>query len=186
MGDALWEYGAPVSALTVNDNAFTLKLAPGDPPTVSIDPPFEFYQLDNLVHPGPARKIRIDREPGSRQLRLSGTLPVKDTVVTEILAIHDPTLYAAAALRDALTKRGVIVRGEAVARHCLPDESASPPAGFELARRESAPLIEDLRVTAKVSQNLHAELLLRAVGRARRGSGTLQAGLDELRAFLKE
>src|SRR5207248_7006329 len=97
-----------------------------------------------------------------------------------------PALYAAAALRDALTKRGVIVRGEAVARHCLPDEAVAPPTGFELARRDSAPLIEDLRVTAKVSQNLHAELLLRAVGRARQGAGTFEAGLEELRAFLKE
>jgi D-alanyl-D-alanine carboxypeptidase/D-alanyl-D-alanine-endopeptidase (penicillin-binding protein 4) len=41
-------------------------------------------------------------------------------------------------------------------------------------------------VTAKVSQNLHAELLLRAVGRVRRGVGSLEAGLDEMRVFLKE
>jgi D-alanyl-D-alanine carboxypeptidase/D-alanyl-D-alanine-endopeptidase (penicillin-binding protein 4) len=186
LGDALWEYGAPVSALTINDNAFTLRLTPGDPAGISIDPPLEFYQLDNLVQPGPARKIRIGREPGSRQLRISGTLPLKDPGVTEVLAIHDPALYAAVALRDALTRNGVAVQGEAVARHALPGEAAGLPSGVELARRDSAPLIEDLRVTAKVSQNLHAELLFRAVARARRGSGSVDAGMDEMRAFLKE
>jgi D-alanyl-D-alanine carboxypeptidase/D-alanyl-D-alanine-endopeptidase (penicillin-binding protein 4) len=89
-------------------------------------------------------------------------------------------------LRDALTRQGVAVRGEAVARHAWPDETPVRPAGVELARRDSAPLLEDLRVMAKVSQNLHAELMLRAVGRARRGAGTLEAGLEEMRAFLKE
>ncbi len=58
--------------------------------------------------------------------------------------------------------------------------------GFELAVRKSAPLLEDLRITAKVSQNLHAELDLRAVGRARRNIGSVEAGLDELKIFLNE
>ena len=46
-----------------------------------------------------------------------------------------------------------------------------------MARLESVPLIEDLRVTAKVSQNLHAELLLRAVAKERRGEILAAASL---------
>jgi D-alanyl-D-alanine carboxypeptidase/D-alanyl-D-alanine-endopeptidase (penicillin-binding protein 4) len=186
MGDDLWEYGAPVSALTINDNAFVLSVLPGDPAKISIEPPLEFYQIDNQVRTAPARKIRVEREPGSRQLRIWGTLPVKDPGVAELLAIHDPALYAAAALRDALTRRGVAIRGEAVARHALPGQPVEPATGIELARRDSAPLLDDLRVTAKVSQNLHAELILLAVARARRGVGTVEAGLEEMQAFLKE
>jgi serine-type D-Ala-D-Ala carboxypeptidase/endopeptidase (penicillin-binding protein 4) len=186
LGDALWEYGAPVSALTINDNAFTLRMKPGDPAKISIEPPLEFYQIDNLVRLGTPKKIEIEREPGSRQLRIWGTLPPKDPGLAELLAIHDPALYAAVALRDALERRGVAIRGEAVARHAGPGQSGAPAAGFELARRDSAPLLEDLRVTAKVSQNLHAELILRAVARAWRGAGTREAGLLEMRAFLKE
>ena len=55
---------------------------------------------------------------------------------------------------------------------------------MELAHRVSAPLLEDLRITDKVSQNLHAELLLRAVARARRNVGSFEAGLEELKTFL--
>ena len=186
MGDALWEYGAPVSALTINDNAFTLRVLPGDPARVAIEPPLEFYQIDNQVRPGATRKIRVEREPGSRQLRIWGTLPLKGPGQSENLAIHDPALYAAVALRDALARRGVAIRGEAMARHALPGQSREPTTGFELARRDSAPLLDDLRVTAKVSQNLHAELILRAVARARRGAGSVEAGIEEMRAFLKE
>ncbi len=116
MGDALWEYGAPVSALTINDNAFTLRVLPGDPARVAIEPPLEFYQIDNQVRPGATRKIRVEREPGSRQLRIWGTLPLKGPGQSENLAIHDPALYAAVALRDALARRGVAIRGEAIHR----------------------------------------------------------------------
>jgi D-alanyl-D-alanine carboxypeptidase/D-alanyl-D-alanine-endopeptidase (penicillin-binding protein 4) len=186
MGDALSEDGAPVSALTINDNTFIVRVQPGDPAAISIDPPFEFYQIDNRVRAGSPRKIHIAREPGSMQLRIWGLLPPNDPGLAEMLAIHEPALYAAAALREALIRRGVAVHGEAVARHALADEPAAPATGFELARRDSAPLLDALRVTAKVSQNLHAELILRAVGRAKRGAGTREAGLKEMRGFLKE
>jgi D-alanyl-D-alanine carboxypeptidase/D-alanyl-D-alanine-endopeptidase (penicillin-binding protein 4) len=39
---------------------------------------------------------------------------------------------------------------------------------------------------AKVSQNLHAELMLREVGRVTRHAGTREAGLEELSALLAE
>ena len=110
------------------------------------------------------------------------------------IAIEDPAQFAAQALRTALERRGVTVGGEAVAEHRYPDEAGdllqapagAPPSGVELARRTSAPLLEDLRITAKVSQNLHAELLLRAVGRARRNVGSFEAGMAEMKEFLGE
>jgi serine-type D-Ala-D-Ala carboxypeptidase/endopeptidase (penicillin-binding protein 4) len=106
------------------------------------------------------------------------------------LGVDDPALLAAIALRSALQARGVMMGGSAVARHAfpaeLPDASDAALGATELARRVSAPLIEDLRITAKVSQNLHAELALRAVGRARRNVGSFEAGLEELKIFLAE
>jgi D-alanyl-D-alanine carboxypeptidase/D-alanyl-D-alanine-endopeptidase (penicillin-binding protein 4) len=72
----------------------------------------------------------------------------------------------------------------------VPDLTQAPvgveASGIELAGRVSAPLIEDLRITAKASQNLHAELALRAVGRARRHVGSFEAGQEELKTFLAE
>ena len=61
-----------------------------------------------------------------------------------------------------------------------------PEASVELARRTSAPFLEDLRITDKVSQNLHAELALRAVARARRNVGSFEAGREELASFLSD
>lgn len=199
--DAVWEYGAPVSALTINDNSLTLSVIPGgragEPAQLLLSPPLEYYVIDNrvLITAGKEGKIRIDRMPGSEQIRVWGAIPQSSPARTYLLAIDDPALYGAAALRDALTRRGVVVSGEPVARHRLENdvldlkEAASPPApagGVELARRISPPVVESLRIINKVSQNLQAELMLREVGRVRRNLGSRQAGLEELKAFLAE
>ena len=198
--DSLWDYGAAVSALSINDNSLTVTVLPGergnDPGRILLTPPLEYYQIDNRVRTAPRaeRKIVVNRLPGSRQLRIWGAIPPDDPGDTELLGIDDPALYAAYALRDALARRGIAIRGEARARHLFPNEVADlkngpapgPEPGVELARRESAPLLEDLRITDKVSQNLHAEMALRAVARARRHIGSREAGLAELQAFLDD
>jgi D-alanyl-D-alanine carboxypeptidase/D-alanyl-D-alanine-endopeptidase (penicillin-binding protein 4) len=201
--DLVWDYGAPVSALTVNDNVFTLRLrAAGRLASVILSPPMEFYSIDNRVRAGPGlpAKVQVERLPGSRQLRLWGTLgsdPASETQM--LLAIDDPALYAARAFADALTRRGIVVAGRPAARHRWANEApeqggmrldvaagAGAQGGVVLARRTSPPLIELLRVIDKVSQNLHAEIVLREVGRVRRGVGTREAALDEERKFLGE
>ncbi|MGP8245665.1 MAG: D-alanyl-D-alanine carboxypeptidase/D-alanyl-D-alanine-endopeptidase [Bryobacteraceae bacterium] len=192
IGDPQFEYGAPVSALTVNDNAFVLRVLPGprvgDPAELELDPPLEYYTIDNrvlTVPRGGPRQVHFERLPGSFHVDLWGTLPVASAPDDLELGIEDPALYAALAFRKALEERGVTVDGEARAQHRYPTWSDPAAAAWvELARRTSPPLLEDLKITAKVSQNLHAEMALRAVGLARRGEGSLKAGLAELKDFL--
>ena len=185
--DPLMDYGAPVSALSIGDNTIALTVRPTG---IRLDPPLEYYQIDSRVRleRNVPRRLRIERDPGSRQVRVWGALEPDGQGVTTRLAVDDPALYAAMALRDALTRRGVAVRGQAVARHAYPGDDVPHPApsGVEVARRTSAPLVESLQVIDKVSQNLHAEMLFRAVALARQGLGTREAGLEELRAFLRD
>lgn len=191
LDDALWEYGAPVSALTVNDNVIEIRLkagAEGSPVSLAVSPPLDYYVLDTRLRVEPAGgRIRVERLPGSRQLRLWGSLaPHQQRQL--LIAITDPALYAAQALADALRRRGVAIYGQPVARHRFANEAVprDPAGGVELALRVSPPLVEVLKVIDKVSQNLHAELVLREVGRLRRNQGSREAGLEELAAFLEE
>jgi D-alanyl-D-alanine carboxypeptidase/D-alanyl-D-alanine-endopeptidase (penicillin-binding protein 4) len=132
--------------------------------------------------------------PGSLELRVWGAIPLRDRGEDLLLGIEDPARYAAKALRELLERRGITVAGPAVARHLYAHDvadltqgpAAPPDAGTELARHTSAPFLEDLRITDKVSQNLHAEMALRAVARARRNVGSFEAGWEEMRAFLDE
>lgn len=198
--DPVWDYGAAVSALSVNDNTLSVTVLPGgyasDPARIFLTPPVEYYEIDNRVRTarGGERKIMVDRLPGVRQLRIWGALPLKDPGDVEVLGIDDPALYAAIAFRDALLRRGISIRGEARALHAYPNQVADlkhgpapePEAGVEVAVRDSAPLLDDLRITDKVSQNLHAEMALRAVAKARRHIGSREAGIAEEQVFLDE
>jgi D-alanyl-D-alanine carboxypeptidase/D-alanyl-D-alanine-endopeptidase (penicillin-binding protein 4) len=201
--DSVWDYGAPVSALSINDNTLSVIVLPGgyasDPARIILTPPVEYYEIDNRVRTVAGdrkgeRKIMFDRLPGARQLRIWGVLPLNDPGDREVLGIEDPALYAAIAFRDALARRGIAIRGDARAVHLYPSQvsdlkngpAPEPEPGVELARRDSVPLAEDLRITDKVSQNLHAELALRAVAKARRHIGSREAGIAEEQAFLDE
>jgi D-alanyl-D-alanine carboxypeptidase/D-alanyl-D-alanine-endopeptidase (penicillin-binding protein 4) len=193
--DSLYDYGAPVSALVFNDNTVSLAIRPGDrvgdPALLSLSPPSPEFLLDNRVRTGERgqRRISLERAPGSTHVRLWGTIPLRDPDYTERLAVPDAAYNAAAALRDALSRQAVVVNGGIAVAHRLPSDAgpvwSEPRRGVELARRASPPLVEILKVVNKVSQNLHAEIALREVARAVRGSGDLDAGLDEMRAFLQ-
>lgn len=192
LDDALWEYGAPVSALTINDNVVVLRLEgreEGSPAAVTLSPPLDYYVVDNRVRVARNEdRVHIHRFPGSRHLRLWGALAPRQALEWP-LAIEDPALYAARALAEALRRRGVVITGRALARHRFLNETwtaAIHERQVELARRVSPPLVEILKVIDKVSQNLHAELVLREVGRTRRNEGSREAGLQELAAFLTE
>ena len=198
--DLEYDYGAAVSALTVNDNTLAVTVQPGeragDLAAVAVDPPVEYYGVENRIRTvdGAARRIEFERDPGGAQVRLAGSIPVRGRGETLALGIDDPARFAAMAFRQALEERGIAVAGGAVARHLYADEpadlrqaaSARDVSGVELARRTSAPLVQDLQATAKESLNLHAEMALRAVGRARRNIGSREAGLVELRDLLVE
>ena len=192
IGDAIWEYGAPVSALMVNDNRLDVAIQPGqsdgDPADVTVSPAFEFLTLQNLVRTvaGGEGEIHLEGSPGGFELRAWGAMPVARAAEVSQLAIPDPALFAAAVLRDALIRRGVRVAGRAVARHRALSDDYRPQEGVELARRISPPLGQLLEVVDKVSQNLHAEVMLREVGAVRRSSGTAAAGLLELGDFLTQ
>ena len=191
--DALGESGAPVSALSVADNFITITFAagakPGDLATLSIAPAIEYFAIDNRIQTvagaGEAQ-IRMTRSPGSRQLLFDGTMPAATMKVYANVAVDDPAMYAACALYAALTSRGVSIAGQPIARHRSPGDAYQAPDGKVLATRVSPPASELIQTTDKVSENLHAELLLREVGRIDRKAGTREGGVAELNAFLSQ
>jgi serine-type D-Ala-D-Ala carboxypeptidase/endopeptidase (penicillin-binding protein 4) len=189
--DLIGEDGAPVSALTVNDNVITLAIHPaaraGELASISLEPAIEYYAVDNQVITVAGEKearIRVTRLQGTRQILVWGSMPLAGAAVRENLAVDDPALFAACALYDALLRRGIAVRGRPLARHRSVSEDPWPAEGEVIATRTSPPMLEMLQVIEKVSQNLHAELMLREVARVTRGTGTRESSLTELAGWL--
>ena len=190
--------GTATSALSLDDNELWVRAAPaapGKPPRLEFLP---YYEIDNravtvAAGSGPT-ELTFDRLPGSKQVRLGGTIAAGAEPELLRLGIDDPAHYAAWRLKSLLEARGVRVTRAVQTRHRPPapaDDPAArgvappprPPQAEPLARLTPPPLAEDLLLTNKVSQNLHAELLLRRLGR-KEGSGSIADGLAEVRAML--
>lgn len=201
--DAVWGYGAPVSALSVNDNQVLVTVSPGNaagelPSVRWPDGIPAYYQIDstNLVT-GPRRSashIELTRDAGSKLLRISGSIAAGSEPDAEQIAIADPAEFAAFALKSLLEARGVKVDGVARAKHRIDVQSPGflaeshqplpklPTAinpgwskiltgavscqdACPVLQHTSPPVSDDVVLANKVSQNLHAELLLHRLGK---------------------
>jgi D-alanyl-D-alanine carboxypeptidase/D-alanyl-D-alanine-endopeptidase (penicillin-binding protein 4) len=231
--DVQWIDGAPVSALTFNDNVVFLNIQPGsregETALITLDPETSYYEIDNRVlttAAGVTRKIGIHRDAGSKKVVMWGSMPLGDSGIKEALAIDDPAQFTAELFRVMLERRGITIAGKTRARHgeiaqffdlssqpqlqqpqqsvpgvppeaaavgtsgarcCAQGTPAPPqaaPSTVVLAEHISLPLIEDVRVTNKTSQNLHAELALRLVSKLNGSGGSLEGGAAAVKQFL--
>lgn len=189
--DTTTDYGAPVSALSLNDNSIAITVVPGanpgDPVLLIATPSLELLTIVNRAVTGPrgsAPSLRFERIPNSDEWQVSGSLPAGRGTTAHVIPVHDPALFAATALYEALIRRGISIQGRPRAAHRLSGEEFTPPPGRELAARTSPSLQQILQVMNKLSDNLYAELVLRAVARQMRGEGSLAAGIAEVSNYL--
>jgi D-alanyl-D-alanine carboxypeptidase/D-alanyl-D-alanine-endopeptidase (penicillin-binding protein 4) len=124
LDDLQWVDGAPVSALTFNDNVVFVNILPGEQPgdkaLITVEPETGYYELDNRVVTsvaGVTKRVGIHRDPGSKKIVLWGSLPLGDAGMKEPLAIEDPAEFVAQLFRTLLERRGITIRGKARARH---------------------------------------------------------------------
>jgi len=193
--DLQWYYGAEVSALSVDDNFVDVILRPGeregDPVRVILSTPSTHVTVINravTAAAGTPQRIELERGLQDNVLEIRGTMPRDSLGYRAAVAVHHPALYAATLFREALERRGVRVHGRAVAADwkVRRERPLDLRQMIELAAIESIPLSEEIRVLNKISQNLHAEILLRVLGAEVKGEGSAERGLDVLREFLQE
>ena len=209
-GDLFFAFGAPVSAIAFNDNTVTLEMRPGampgEVPETTVQPETAARGLEfelSTVSASEKASFAVVRQPGENFILLRGAISPGHAPMRTDVAMLDPAETAAAELKQLLEARGVVVTGGIRVRHGAPpwtsasgepildhpaDQLATEAAGgspLVLAEHVSQPLIEIVRMTNKVSQNLHAEILLREVGREKFGVGSTAAGLKAERDFLK-
>jgi D-alanyl-D-alanine carboxypeptidase/D-alanyl-D-alanine-endopeptidase (penicillin-binding protein 4) len=162
----------------------------GDAATFTVEPAIDFYTVENSIRTsarGSEEKLAVAREPGSRTIRVSGTMPAGAQPRWLTIAIEEPAEYAAALLVRLLEARRIQIHGAARARHAgdpaLSD--ANRPAETVLAERMSFPLAEDIRQVNKNSLNLHAELLLLLAAHEKSGATRYEEAVKFAADFFK-
>jgi D-alanyl-D-alanine carboxypeptidase/D-alanyl-D-alanine-endopeptidase (penicillin-binding protein 4) len=188
--DMQWSYGGAVSAITVNDNTFTVELWPGaregESARYEAGLAADYYTIENLVQTSAAgieEKLAATRDPGSRLIRISGTIPAGAHPRVLTFAVEQPAEYAAALLAHLLALRGIKIDGNARPRHAGYPQHAGTPAQTILAERVSQPLSADVRLTNKNSENLHAELMLLLAAHERTGATSYEDALKFAEGF---
>jgi D-alanyl-D-alanine carboxypeptidase/D-alanyl-D-alanine-endopeptidase (penicillin-binding protein 4) len=175
-------YAAPVGALQFNENVAELIVTPsaseGEPAIVRLSAGTGLTLHNRAVTgaAGSAEAIDYRGHAHKAVLEINGTIPAGGKPITRSVAVVNPTVFFAQALKDTLIAGGIPVSGEAVD---LDDVAAQLDPQLErrtIAVTESPPVRSMATVLMKVSQNLYAETLLKAVARETGGLGTTVGG----------
>ena len=157
-----------MSSIMINDNVVDLLATPGktegEPVTLATSPVTSYVQFVNRLSTSPAGAKPSFASPdfvtnadGSVTVTLLGSLPAGSAPQPATIAVPSPTRFAETVFREALGAAGVELKSP----------SGSAPAEFasftrfytaenQVGEHVSPPLSEEIKVTLKVSQNVHA------------------------------
>ncbi|MFE1166369.1 D-alanyl-D-alanine carboxypeptidase/D-alanyl-D-alanine-endopeptidase [Nocardiopsis sp. NPDC058789] len=183
--DEPYAYSAQISALTVAHGErydtgvteVTVTAASADAPVhVDLGAAEGYVELDNRAVTAPAGQgtgITVDRPVGTNTVTVTGSLSVNAGPVVALRTVDEPAGLAGHLFAQALEENGVAVKG-GVARGEVPTEWHRPRV---VGEHTSMPLSEVLVPLMKFSNNGHAEMLTKTLGREVAGEGSWEAGL---------
>jgi D-alanyl-D-alanine carboxypeptidase/D-alanyl-D-alanine-endopeptidase (penicillin-binding protein 4) len=176
-----------LSPIIVNDNLIDIVITPhasGTPAALAMRPETAAYRLAGNVTTGPSGtplSIGIKEDPRGTIL-VSGIIAADAGSVNQTCTVKTPAAFARTLFIEALERQGVNVAAPATGDNPVNKipESASYADARKVAELVSPPLSEDVKLTLKVSQNLHADtyvlLLASANGRTGFYDGMQQEG----------
>ncbi|MBD7937672.1 D-alanyl-D-alanine carboxypeptidase/D-alanyl-D-alanine-endopeptidase [Cytobacillus sp. Sa5YUA1] len=189
--DESYYYGAQISALTASPNedydagSVIVEVKSGkregDKPEITLQPDNRYVKINNeakTVGASDEKDIDIVREHGTNEITISGTIPLEATSSREWIAVWEPTQYAAALLQDSLADEGIKIHGGVKV-------GVAPEQTEVLFEQQSMPLKELLIPFMKLSNNTHAEILIKEMGKVVKNEGSWDAGLEVLANELK-
>lgn len=192
--------GAVISPIVVNDNIVDVTASPaaasGGPVSLNISPQTAYVHFVNRATTGaadsdPEIHFRDDvaNPDGSHTVNVTGTMPVGKPPILFAYRVPSPSRFAEMTFVEALRQAGVAAAFSPVADNT--DFSAMAAAYTPedlLAEHVSPPFTQELKVTLKVSQNLHASMMPYFLGASVGHDKTkpLQAGFDLEHDFLQK
>ena len=175
-------FGAPASALSVDENVVRVEVRPapqfGALARIRFEPPASAPKLANSLRtlraPAPT-DISLYRAPGDSVLHAFGTIASDAGPQFYRQAVHDPALVAVEQLRAALSRQGVAVEGKSQSLYWPQPHDYANDTLQRVIDIWSPPVSEIVNHGLKVSQNLYMQNLLLMVG-AREAEEERKAG----------
>jgi PBP4 family serine-type D-alanyl-D-alanine carboxypeptidase len=192
--------GVVISPIVVNDNVIDVTAAPAGAPgglaSLTVSPTTSYVHFVNRVTTGaPGSTPGIDWETGpadssgGHTVTASGAIPAGAAPILFSYPVPEPRRFARAALVEALHAAGVEVLSATFRDSSTGVAPTVSRNGWtQVAEHISPPLSEDVRITLKVSQNLHASMMPYLLGGLlghEHGDSAAQRGFDQERTFLQ-
>ncbi len=184
-------YAAGAWGLNIHENLYELRFQQrprvGDRPQVlSIEPDVPGLRMENEVETaeaGTGDNVYIFGAPRTYQRTARGTIPKGAGRFTVKGALPDPPLFAARQLADQLHRVGIVSGKGPI--NILDLKKENKPRKT-LYTHQSPPLKTIVERANMKSVNLYCEALLRIAGKARKGEGSLEKGLEAAQEFWSE
>ena len=189
-----------MSSVMVNDNVIDLVgtpgAKPGDPVQLSVSPQTSYLHFTNGVTTGPPdSKLAFDssnptaNSDGSITITLAGNIPAGSEPQTAAFPVPSAIQFATTVFREALSSAGISIKSKSL--KLITDYSLHQrfySLENQVAEHISPPLSEEIKVTLKVSQNLHAGMGPYLLGLlvAKDIKNPLHAGFKVEQAFLQD
>ncbi|QTD43287.1 D-alanyl-D-alanine carboxypeptidase/D-alanyl-D-alanine-endopeptidase [Sporosarcina sp. Te-1] len=188
--DETYYYAAQITGLTLSPNndydagTVIVEAAPtkkGYKAKVKLTPETGILKVvnrTNTVPKGSKNTLSIKRQIGTNNIIISGNVPVGSSGKKEWVTVSNPTAYTLDVFKKSLASKGIKFAPSSVVRRGL-----SPADGQVLAAKKSMPLKDLMKPFMKLSNNTHAEILAKTMGRHTYGEGSWNAGLRVMREF---
>ena len=192
--DEPFHTGAQISALTVSPNddydagTVIVEVSPANKTdkaaSIRMIPENNYVEIVNktrTVKKNGLKSISVERLHGSSTVVVSGTIPKGATKTKSWVSVWEPTSYALSLLKTAIDARDIhFVTIPKVDR-------ATVPFGATLLTSKQSMMLEELFIPfMKLSNNGHAEMLVKEMGRQLGQEGSWDEGLAVMERTLAE
>jgi serine-type D-Ala-D-Ala carboxypeptidase/endopeptidase (penicillin-binding protein 4) len=183
-------YGAQISALTASPNkeldtgTVVIEIKPGEKigkkAQIKIIPKTRYVKIVNhtsMVSPKERKFIEIERKHAKNIITINGTIPLHTKKMKEEVAVWEPTRYALDLFKQALIDHGIKINRRI-------KTGITPENAQLLLAHQSEPLSELLIPFMKLSNNGHAEILIKEIGKVAEGEGSWKRGLKAQKSVI--
>ncbi|WP_318614429.1 D-alanyl-D-alanine carboxypeptidase/D-alanyl-D-alanine-endopeptidase [Sporosarcina sp. YIM B06819] len=188
--DESYYYAAQVSALTASPNTdydagtvivVSKPTTNGKASKVTLTPETAVVQVVNrskTVPKGSKNTLKIERQHGTNKIVITGNIPIGSAGKKQWITVSNPTAYALDIFKKSLAAKGItFVPSSKTVRGKTPENAEI------LIAKNSMPLKNLMKPFMKLSNNSHAEVLAKAMGKTQYGEGSWNAGLKVMRDY---